>query len=122
MSRRFSLKDYQWDKIKDLMPGRSDSVGPTADNRNFVEAVLYRYRTGIPWRDLPERFGEWRNIHKRHTRWSESGVWQRVFEALSDDIDNEYQMIDSTIVRAHQHSSGANKKKESKISVAVEVG
>jgi transposase len=79
------------------------------DNRLFVEAVLYRYRAGIPWRDLPERFGDFRVIHTRHTRWSKSGVWQRIFEALVVDADNEYAMIDSTIVCAHQHSVGAKK-------------
>jgi transposase len=79
-------------------------------NRLFVEAVLYRYRAGIPWRDLPEKFGDYRVIHTRHTRWSESGVWEQVFKVLADDADNEYAMIDSTIVRAHQHSAGAKKK------------
>ena len=84
-------------------------MGVTArDNRLFVEAVLYRYRSGIPWRDLPERFGDFRVVHLRHSRWSKSGGWERVFKTLSQDPDNEYVMIDSTIVRAHQHSSGAN--------------
>ena len=78
--------------------GRPGPVGVTAkDNRRFVEAVLYRYRAGIPWRDLPERFGDFRVIHLRHTRWSRSGVWQRVFEALAEDADNEYAMIDSDL-------------------------
>jgi transposase len=80
------------------------------DNRLFVEAVLYRYRAGIPWRDLPERFGPWKAVHTRFSRWAESGVWRKVFEYLADDADNEYAMIDSTIVRAHQHSAGALKK------------
>lgn len=79
------------------------------DNRLFVEAVLYRYRAGIPWRDLPERFGNWKNVHQRFSRWSKSGVWKSVFTLLSADADNEYSMIDSTIVRAHQHSAGAQK-------------
>ncbi len=91
-----------------MLPGRDDTVGVTAkDNRLFVDAVLYRYRAGIPWRDLPERFGDFRVVHTRHTRWSRSGVWKRVFERLAADPDNEYAMIDSTIVRAHQHSAGA---------------
>ena len=80
------------------------------DNRLFVEAVLYRYRAGIPWRDLPERFGPWKAVHTRFTRWAESGVWERVFQHLAGAADNEYAMIDSTIVRAHQHSAGAQKK------------
>ena len=106
--RRYALRDDQWDRIKDLLPGREGHVGVTAkDNRLFVEAVLYRYRAGIPWRDLPERFGDPETIHTRFSRWAKSGVWERVFNHLSDDADNEYAMIDSTIVRAHQHASGA---------------
>src|SRR3954447_18092548 len=69
----------------------------------------HRYRAGIPWRDLPERFGDPETIHTRFSRWAKSGVWERVFNHLSDDADNEYAMIDSTIVRAHQHSAGARK-------------
>ena len=109
--RRYALRDDQWDRIKDLLPGREGYVGVTAkDNRLFVEAVLYRYRAGIPWRDLPERFGDPEMIHTRFSRWAKSGVWEKVFMHLSDDADNEYAMIDSTIVRAHQHSAGARQK------------
>lgn len=108
MTRRYALRDDQWEKIKDLLPGRRGYVGVTVrDNRLFVEAVLYRYRAGIPWRDLPERFGDFRVIHTRFSRWSKTGVWEGVFQRLADDADNEYAMIDSTIVRAHQHSAGA---------------
>ena len=109
--RRYGLRDDQWDRIKDLLPGREGHVGATAkNNRLFVEAVLYRYRAGIPWRDLPDRFGDWKQVHTRHTRWAASGVRERVFKVLAADADNEYAMIDSTIVRAHQHSAGARKK------------
>ena len=109
--RRYALRDDQWERIKDLLPGREGHVGVTAkDNRLFVEAVLYRYRAGIPWRDLPERFGDYKKVHTRFSRWAKGGVWQRVFEHLASDADNEYAMIDSTIVRAHQHSAGAPKK------------
>ena len=112
MGRRYALRDDQWDVIKGLLPGREETVGATArDNRLFVEAVLYRYRAGIPWRDLPERFGDWKNVHRRFSRWAQSGVLEAVFAHLSSDADNEYAMIDSTIVRAHQHSAGAVKKK-----------
>ena len=91
-----------------MLPGQAGQPGATAkDNRLFVDAVLYRYRAGIPWRDLPARFGDFRVVHTRHSRWSHSGVCQRVFEALAQDADNEYAMIDATIVRAHQHSAGA---------------
>ena len=109
--RRYGLHDDEWERIKDLLPGRLGHVGVTAaDNRLFVEAVLYRYRTGMPWRDLPERFGDWKAVHTRFTRWAKASVWERVFKHLAKDADNEYAMIDSTIVRAHQHSAGAQKK------------
>ena len=109
--RRYALRDDQWSRIEYLLPGRDGSVGVTAgDNRLFVEAVLFRYRAGIPWRDLPERFGDWKNVHRRFSRWARTGVWKRVFEFLATDADNEYALIDSTIVRAHQHSAGAEKK------------
>ena len=108
---RYALRDDQWERIKDLLPGSAGWVGVTArDNRRFVEAVLYRYRAGIPWRDLPERFGDPIKVHTRFSRWAKSGVWARLFGRLADDADNEYAMIDSTIVRAHQHSAGAKKK------------
>jgi transposase len=112
MMRRYALRDDQWERIKDLLPGREGHVGVTAnDNRLFVEAVLYRYRAGIPWRDLPERFGFWKAVHTRFSRWAVSGVWKQVFQHLAEEADNEYAMIDSTIVRAHQHSAGAKKKR-----------
>lgn len=111
MRRRYALRDDQWERIEGLLPGRKDTVGVTAkDNRLFVEGVLYRYRAGIPWRDLPERFGEFRKVHTRFSRCAKSGVWEKVFKHLAVDADNEYAMIDSTIVRAHQHSAGALKK------------
>ena len=109
--RRYALRDDQWDRIKDFLPGREGHVGGTAaDNRLFVEAVLYRYRAGIPWRDLPERFGDWKIVHQRFSRWAKSGVFESIFKLLASDHDNEYMMIDATIVRAHQHSAGARKK------------
>ena len=112
MTRRYAMRDDQWERIKNLLPGREETVGVTAkDNRLFVEAVLYRYRAGIPWRDLPERFGDFRVVHTRFSRWAASSVWESVFKHLAEDADNEYAMIDSTIVRAHQHSAGAQKKR-----------
>src|SRR4030081_2254995 len=87
---RFGLRDDQWERIKDFLPGRDGHVGGNAaDNRLFVNAVLYRYRTGIPWRDLPARFGDWRIVHQRFSRWAKSGVFDRVFKLLASDPDNE---------------------------------
>ena len=121
---RYALRDDQWQRIEGLLPGRPGRRGATAaDNRLFVEAVLYRYRAGLPWRDVPERFGDWKNIHRRFSRWSKAGVWERVFKHLATEADNEYAMIDSTIVRAHQHSAGAQKKPEkTRRSAAREAG
>ena len=83
MAGRYRLRDDQREKLEGLLPGREDTVGVTAkDNRLFVETVLYRYRAGIPWRDVPERFGDFRVIHTRHTRWSTRGVWKRILTAL----------------------------------------
>jgi transposase len=110
---RYGLRDDQWDRIEGFLPGREGSVGVTAkDNRLFVEGVLYRYRTGIPWRDLPKQFGDFRVVHLRHSRWNKRGVWEKMLKVLAEDADNEYAMIDSTIVRAHQHSAGAKKKQK----------
>ena len=109
--RRYGLRDDQWSRIKDFLPGREGHVGGTAkDNRLFVEAVIFRYRAGIPWRDLPERFGRWETIWQRFDRWAKGGVFERIFNVLTADHDNEYMMLDATIVRAHQHSAGARKK------------
>ena len=80
-----------------------------ADNRRFVDAVIHRYRTGIPWRGLPEESGDWNNTHRRHSRWARRGVRASLFALLAADADNEYAMIGSTIVRARQHSAGAKK-------------
>jgi transposase len=107
-TQRYALRDDQWERIQDLLPGSKGWVGVTArDNRLFVEAVLYRYRTGIPWRDLPDHVGHYRKRHTRFQGWAKTGVWERILQTLAQDADNEYQMIDSTIVRAHQHSAGA---------------
>ena len=106
--RRYALRNDQWDRIKEILPGREGHVGGTAaDNRLFVEAVLFRFRAGVPWRDLPARFGDWKIVYQRFNRWAKSGVFERVFRLLASDHDNEYMMIDATIVRARRHSAGA---------------
>jgi transposase len=105
---RLVLNDEQWMAIAPTIIGRPDQPGSTGrDNRMFVEAVLWIVRTGAPWRDLPEIFGNWNSAFRRFSRWSTKGIWERIFIALSDDPDFEYLIIDSTIVRAHQHACGA---------------
>lgn len=105
---RKGLTDLQWDRIKDLVPGKARDCGVTGrDNRLFLDGVLWLVRTGAPWRDLPTEFGHWNSVWRRFSRWSEKGVWESLFNALADAPDFEYLIIDSTIVRAHQHSAGA---------------
>ena len=111
MVRRM-LRDDQFERIAPLLPGGPGSRGrPAANNREFVEAVLWIARTGSPWRDLPEEFGSWNTVYRRFARWSDAGIWRGVFARLASDGDFEEVFIDSTIVRAHQHAAGASKKK-----------
>ena len=115
--RRYALRDDQWDRIKDTLPGREGHVGVTAkDNRLFVEAVIYRFRAGIPWRDLPAEFGAWDAVYNRLSRWVHSGSLERLFELLTaapELGDVRRVLIDSTIIRAHQHAAGAPRRKKS---------
>ena len=105
--RRFELTDEQYQRIMPLLPGQEDQPGFTAkDNKLFLDAVLWIARTGAPWRDLPERFGVWNSVYQRFRRWSEKGTWAKIYHSLQDP-DLEWLLIDSTIVRAHQHSAGA---------------
>ena len=108
---REMLSDEQWLRIENLLPGKPSDRGRTAaNNRLFVESVLYLARTGAPWRDLPARFGNWHSAYVRFARWERSGVWDRIAQALRSQADLEELFIDSTVVRAHQHSAGAPKK------------
>ena len=124
---RLVLSDTAWERMAPLIIGRPDQKGSTGrDNRMFVEAVLWIVRTGSPWRNLPEVFGDRNSAFRRFSRWSTKGVWWRIFEAMSDDPDFAYLIIDSTVVRpsaclptmlrivgtflagsAHQHAAGA---------------
>ena len=118
MVRRW-LRDDQWQRLEPMLPGKASDPGRTAENnRLFIEAVLWVARTGSPWRDLPPEFGLWNSVYTRFARWSNNGVWQRLFAQLANDADFEEVFLDSTIVRAHQHSSGAAKKKARKRSGA----
>ncbi len=107
---RLVLSDGQWERISPHIIGDERTRGSSGeDNRMFVEAALWIVRTGSPWRDLPEVFGEWNSVFRRFSRWSAKGVWRRIFAAMSDDPDFDYLIVDATIIRAHQHASGAKK-------------
>ncbi len=105
--RRHEITDEQWNAICDLLPGKEGDPGATAkDNRLFVNAVRWIAKTGAPWRDLPERFGNWNSVFQRFTRWCKTGVFQSIMEKLQDP-DLEVLLLDSTVIRAHQHAAGA---------------
>ena len=105
---RRELTDAQWARIEKLVVGKEGDKGRHGeDNRLFVDAVLWIARTGAPWRDLPPEFGNWNSQFQRFRRWARKGVWENLFKELSVESDCEYLLIDSTIVRAHQHAAGA---------------
>ena len=107
MVGRYELSDAQWQRIAHLLPGKPGDRGRTgADNRLFVNAVLWVLRSGAWWQDVPERYGKWKSVHKRFTRWAKAGVWERVFDSLAGDPDNQYLMLDTTLVRVHQQAAG----------------
>lgn len=109
---RFLLRDDQWERIVNLLPRRrGDPQERADDHRLFIEAVFWIARTGAPWRDLPPSYGRWNNVYKRFSRWVKNGTWDRIRQSVSNDPDFEALLIDSTIVRAHQHAAGAQKKK-----------
>lgn len=125
MVRRHELTDAQWRKIEPLLPGNGRPGGQWADHRRVINGVLFRARTGVPWPDLPERYGPWQTVYERHRRWSADGTWKAVLEELQIEADAgdpdgaldrqaEHQgwavNIDSTSCRAHQHAAGAPRK------------
>jgi transposase len=106
------LRDDQWERLKPLVPGGGKGKrGPRTDNRRFLNALLWMARSGGRWRDLPERLGDYGTVKRRYYRWIEMGVLDAMFEALAREADMEWLMIDSTIVRAHQHAAGARQIK-----------
>jgi len=106
------LSDDQWERLKPLVPGGGKGKrGPRSNNRRFLNALLWLTRSGGRWRDLPERFGNYQTVKRRYYRWIEMGVLDRMFALLASEADMEWLMIDSTVIRAHQHAAGASKKK-----------
>ena len=104
---RFDLSDDEWALLEPLMPKSRKSA--RADDRKIMNAIFYVLRTGMPWRDLPERYGPYTTAYNRYNRWAKAGVWLRVFEALAAASPQSMQLIDSSIVRAHQHAAGGKK-------------
>ena len=104
---RSILSDEQFERVAPHLPGKVGDPGRTANNRLFLEAVFWIARTGAPWRDLGPRFGLWNSVYRRFRRWAEKGVFESLFKLLSPDPDFEYAITAGTIVRVHQHGTGA---------------
>jgi transposase len=104
--KRYELTGAQWRRIEGLLPGKKGDAGRLAtDNRLFVNGVLWVLRSGAHWHDLPPRYGKWKSVHTRFARWAKNGTWERVFEVLIKDRKNEYLMLDTTLIRAHQQAA-----------------
>ena len=104
--KRYELNEAQWQRIAALLPGKAGDPGRSgSDNQMFVNGVLWVLRSGAHWHDLPARYGKWKTVHKRFSRWARTGVWEKVFASLIKDRDNQYLMLDSTLVRAHQQAA-----------------
>ena len=124
-----ALSDAQWERLRPLLPPPPQGRGrPRADDRRVVDGILWRLATGVPWRDLPARFGPWRTVYSRFRRWQQAGVWERVLAALQaeadarGDLDWALHFLDGTIVRAHQHAAGAKKGAATRPSAAPAAG
>ena len=104
---RHALTDEQWARLEPLLPKRAEGRQATRGDRLFVDAVIYRAKTGIPWRDLPERFGPWKSVYNRFRNWAGKDVWAQIFRELRiEDDDDVGSIADGTTVRAHQDASG----------------
>lgn len=104
----FDLSEVEWALISPLLPNKPRGVART-DDRRVLNAIFYILRTGSPWRDLPERYGPYTTAYNRYNRWAKAGVWLRVFEALASASPQSMQLIDASVVRAHQHAAGGKK-------------
>jgi len=127
MDERRELTDEQWTQVAAHLPPQRPATGrPSRDHRTVVEAILWRLRTGAPWRDLPERCGPWQAAYARFRRWQRAGVWDQALAAVQAEADAQGNLdwarhfLDSTTVRAHQHAAGATKGAATKPSVAPE--
>jgi putative transposase len=121
-NHRHALTDKQWTLVHLALPTGRRGPKSRLGDRNFIDAVLYRAKTGIAWRDLPERFGAWKTIYNKFSRWSHLGHWERIFKALQLDVDEDSVIIDSSIVRAHQDAAGGKGGSKAMHWVVLEVG
>jgi transposase len=122
MRRRHELTEEQWERLAPLLPPQKPNVGrPNLDHREILNGILWRLKTGAPWRDLPERYGKWQTVYSRFRRWQRQGIWDRVLAALQaagdaqGQVDWTLHFVDGTVVRAHQHAAGAKKGRRKRL-------
>ena len=107
---RYELSDSEWDSIKNLLPPEHIGQGrPSKPNRDTLNGILWVAKSGAAWRDLPERYGSWGTVYSKFKKWSDAGVFQKMFDALNLDADMQELSLDSSCVKAHQASAGAKK-------------
>ena len=119
---RHALTDDQWNRLQPVLPVQRHGPRSKIGDRQFIDAVLYRAKTGIPWRDLPERFGPWKSVYNRFDNWSKRGVWKQIYKALQLRIDKTGSIVDGSHVRAHQDAAGGKGGSRRTAWVVVEAG
>jgi transposase len=117
---RFDLTDEEWQLLEPLLPAQRKSA--RVDDRRILNAIFYVLRTGMPWRDLPERYGPYTTAYNRFNRWSRRGIWKCVFDTLAAKSRDSLHLIDSTIVKAHRSASGAKGGRKIRRSALAEAG
>lgn len=119
---RHALNDEQWARVERVIPTRRQGPVSKRGDRLFVDAVIYRARTGVPWRDLPERFGPWKSVFNRFNNWAHRGTWEHIFKAVQLEYDETASIIDGSVVRAHQDASGGKGGSNAMLWAALEEG
>ena len=118
--RRHALTEEQWRRLQKALPEQKTGPASTLGDRLFIEAVLFRAKTGMPWRDLPERFGPWKSVYNRFNNWAKKGHWERIFKELQLEVDESGSIVDGSVVRAHQDASGGKGGSEAMLWAALE--
>ena len=116
--RRFELTDFEWSVIEPLLPNKVRGV-PRVDDRRVINGILWRFRTGSPWADIPERYGPYTTCYNRFVRWRKAGVWDRLLSSVSAAFDGELVMIDSSSIRVHQHGATLKRGPQGTVRISV---
>lgn len=114
MTLRYALTDQQWERLSPLLPPQRPAIGrPALDHRKVIDGILWVLKSGGAWRDLPERYSNWKTLSSRFYRWTKAGIWSRVLSGLQSEaatrgeVDWNVHIVDNTVIRAHQSAAGA---------------